>query len=58
MEPMLSVNQVARRLAVEPITIYRLLQSGQLTGYKVGRVWRVKWTAVEEYLNRNQIAMK
>lgn len=38
---LLTVEEVAARLHVHPKTVYRLLESGDLRGVKVGRVWRV-----------------
>lgn len=37
----LTVKQVAALEQVAPKTIRRLLQDGELAGYKVGRDWRV-----------------
>ena len=31
------------------------LQGGQIVAYKVGKVWRIKWSDVEEYLIRNRL---
>jgi excisionase family DNA binding protein len=39
--PSLTVKQVAALEQVAPKTIRRLLQDGELPGYKVGRDWRV-----------------
>src|ERR1700680_4686080 len=36
----LTVSELAEHLNVHRITIYRLLKSGSLPGFKIGRVWR------------------
>ncbi len=36
----LTVSELADHLNVHRITIYRLLKSGNLPGFKIGRVWR------------------
>jgi excisionase family DNA binding protein len=36
----LTVSELAEHLSVHRITIYRLLKSGTLPGFKIGRVWR------------------
>jgi excisionase family DNA binding protein len=36
----LSVSELAEHLNVHAVTIYRWLRSGDLPGFKVGRVWR------------------
>ncbi|MBI3924554.1 MAG: helix-turn-helix domain-containing protein [Armatimonadetes bacterium] len=47
----LSVKEVAERLKVHISTIRRLLQSGRLEGFKVGRQWRVPETALQSLGN-------
>lgn len=39
-EPLLTFKEVMTYLKVSRSTIYRLLASGQLPGYKVGTSWR------------------
>lgn len=36
----ISIGQVAKRLGVNPTTVYRLAQKGKLPGFKVGSQWR------------------
>ena len=43
---------MAQRLAVHRRTVSRLLDSGQLVGYKVGGQWRVDRADLEAYLRR------
>ncbi len=38
----LRVGEAAVRLGVVPKTIYRLIDRGDLTGYRIGRVIRIK----------------
>lgn len=45
------VAEVARRLRVDPRTIYRVIASGHLRAVRVGRVWRVPADALEAYLD-------
>jgi excisionase family DNA binding protein len=45
------VAEVARRLRVDPRTIYRVIASGDLHAVRVGRVWRVPADALEAYLD-------
>src|SRR5438105_4721101 len=40
-ESTLTVQEMARRLRVQPATVYRLLRRGMLQGTKVGGVWRL-----------------
>jgi excisionase family DNA binding protein len=48
----LSRDEVAQRLAVHRRTVSRLLDSGQLVGYRVGGQWRIDRADLEAYLRR------
>ena len=39
-EQLLTVDDVAQRLQVNPTTVYRLVRQGRLPGFKVGDQWR------------------
>jgi len=50
-----TVNELAARWNVSTITIYRLLESRTLPGFKVGKSWRISAktvTAFEELNNQ------
>jgi len=49
---MLSLAEVAYRLNVSAQTVRRLIESGQLTGVKVGKQWKVKPEDLEDYIRR------
>ncbi len=53
---LLSVRDVAKYLNVVPMTVYRLIDRGELVAVKVGRVWRVSWDELRTYLDRNRSA--
>lgn len=38
--PLLSTEEVARRLGVDPVTVRRLAQRGELPAVRVGKQWR------------------
>jgi len=46
----LTIDEVAKLLRVSPDTVYRLAARGELAGRKVGRIWRIPRSAVEQYL--------
>lgn len=48
----LSRDEVAQRLDVHRRTVSRLLDSGQLVGYKVGGQWRVDGADLQAYLRQ------
>lgn len=45
-------QDAAKRLAVHVRTLYRLLESGELRSFHVGRVWRIPVDAIQEYMDR------
>lgn len=49
----LTVEELARYLNVHRITIYRLLKSGRLPGFKIGRVWRFDSDQVDQWIREN-----
>lgn len=52
MEALLTTQEVADLLKVTVRTVYNLLESGELQGVKVGRVWRVREEDLEAFLSR------
>jgi len=46
----LTVNEVAERLNVSAMTVYRLLREQQLPSYRVGRNVRITLDAVNNYI--------
>jgi excisionase family DNA binding protein len=51
MEDTLTSQEVQQLLRVDRTTIYRMLQDGRLSGFKVGNRWRFPRQAVEELLS-------
>ncbi|WP_409483831.1 helix-turn-helix domain-containing protein [Arsenicicoccus dermatophilus] len=47
-----TVAEVAARLRVSKMTVYRLVHGGELPAVRVGRSFRVPEQAVDEYLSR------
>ncbi|MDQ0734722.1 excisionase family DNA binding protein [Arthrobacter agilis] len=50
-EQLLTVAEIAARMRVSKMTVYRLVHSGTLHGVRFGRSYRVPETAVEQYLD-------
>ena len=46
-----TIEEVAEILKVNPRTVNRMLERGELKGFKVGRLWRVSQTALEAYMS-------
>lgn len=49
-EEVLTVEEAARFLKVDPATVQRELKKGRLPGARVGRIWRISRGALTEYL--------
>jgi excisionase family DNA binding protein len=52
-EQLLTPEETAEYLRVNPQTIYRLLRRGKLPGAKVGHQWRVRRSDLESFLQGN-----
>lgn len=57
-EMMLTVNEVAKKLNLSPLTIYRLIRDGELTAIKIGAGkmgrLRIEEEALQEFIERNR----
>jgi excisionase family DNA binding protein len=47
----LSIKEVAQRLNLHEMTIYRLIKSRSLPAFKVGGQWRVRRQFLDEWLS-------
>ncbi|SDF28972.1 helix-turn-helix domain-containing protein [Pseudonocardia oroxyli] len=48
--PFLTVAEVAERMRVSKMTVYRLVHSGELPAVRFGRSFRVQQAAVERHI--------
>ncbi len=53
-DALLSVEQVAGVLGVEPVTVYRWCRQGRLVCLKPGKAWRIRRSALETFLRRSE----
>jgi excisionase family DNA binding protein len=51
----LTTEEVIDFLRVNPRTVYRLIQAGDLPAVRVGRQWRFRRTDLESWLNRGRV---
>ena len=49
-EPLITAEHAAGILKLHPKTVKRLAQIGRLPGLKIGRVWRFRESALDEWL--------
>jgi len=52
---LLDVDQVSERLKVGRVTIYRWCREGRLPCMKVGKSWRIREEALEDFLQRSEV---
>ena len=48
----LRIEDVMEYLNIGKNTIYGLLQSGELKGFKIGKLWKIPRKALEEYVEK------
>ena len=53
MDQLLSPEEVAKILALNPRTILRMIERGELPATKVARRWRVKEIDLQNYIDEN-----
>lgn len=51
-EPLLTLEEVAKRLKISKFTVKRRIDDGELEGVQVGRFWRVRREALERYIDK------
>ena len=54
MADLLSIDDVATQLKVQPRTILEWLRTGKLPGYKLGRVWRIDPDDLKKFLAQHK----
>ena len=53
---LLTPEEAAVYLRLNPQTTYRLLRSGHLPGVKIGRQWRIRKSSLDAYLDGEPVA--
>jgi len=53
---LLGVEEVAQYLGVRPVTIYRWCREGRLPCVKLGKVWRIRRSSLEEFIRGREQA--
>jgi excisionase family DNA binding protein len=51
---LLHTEEVAKYLGVGPVTVWRWCRDGSLPCLKIGRSWRIRRTALDEFLERSE----
>ncbi len=56
-EQWLSANEAGNLLGVTGKTVIRMVEKGELTGYRVGNVWRFKRGDIQGYLDAHRFGL-
>lgn len=56
LEPAMTVREVASFLSVDEKTIYRLVQKGELPGFKVAGAWRFQRADLQRWIDVRKTA--
>ncbi len=54
MERLLTVRELADYLNVNPMTVYRLVQGGQILAFKVSSGWRFRKEAIRRWIEKQE----
>lgn len=53
-EPLLDSHKATAMLDVHPRTLQRMVQRGQIAGVQVGKLWRFRASAIDQWIDRKQ----
>jgi len=54
MDNLYTVEQVAKKLKVSKITVYRFIKKGKIRASKIGKEYRVKESNLEDFLKKTE----
>ena len=52
-DDMVTIDELCEMLAIGRNTAYRLLKTGEIKAFKIGRIWKIPREAVSEYVLRS-----
>lgn len=47
---MITIDELCELLMIGRTTAYKLLQSGELKAFKIGKVWKISRASIEQYI--------
>jgi excisionase family DNA binding protein len=51
-EPLLNTEEAAALLQIHPKTLQKLARAGEVIGIRIGKLWRFRASALDEWLGR------
>lgn len=55
---LLTVEEAAALLKVDPKTVYRLINDGQLKAAAIGRVYRIEETDLDDFIRQSKLKVQ
>jgi len=52
--PVLTIDELSDYIRISKSTIYKLVRSGKIPGQKIGRHWRFRKAAIDEWLEESR----
>ena len=52
-DPILTVEETAKILSLHPFTVLKLIKVKKLRASKIGRVYRIRESAIDDFLNKH-----
>lgn len=52
-DPIMTVEEAAQALHLHPFTVLKLIKNKKLAASKIGRVYRIRESAIEDFLNKH-----
>jgi len=56
LEPVVDTEEAARFLNVDPKTLQKMARSGEVPGYRIGKLWRFRISDLDEWLRSKVIS--
>ncbi|MBE0450335.1 MAG: helix-turn-helix domain-containing protein [Clostridia bacterium] len=50
-DEIMTLTEVAEYLKISEVTTYKMMQSGKIPGFKIGRSWRIKREDLEHHID-------
>ena len=51
-DEIIKIEEMMKMLDIRKNTAYRLLDSGEVRAFKIGKVWKITRAAVQEYIEK------
>lgn len=51
-EPLLDIEEAAAFIRIHPKTLQRFAREGQIQGIHIGKLWRFRQSAIEQWITR------